>query len=81
MFNVGEDVYKYTYETLRRYVIEKDCVINNADDLLKIYITMKEKGYFYAAVKDKRWMEVKKILKEFSKAFEEDRTILDNDLR
>ncbi len=76
-----KDIGQYTFEALREFVVYSEEKIENVDDLLKIYIIMKNQGYFYEADKDGKMNEVKKYLRKFSKAYSIDKDILEKDLK
>jgi len=75
-----EDYRAYAIESLREYIVYNAITINDRDDLLKVYIMMREEGYFFKAELNKKMDVVKKTLNDFTKLYEEDPAEIEEDL-
>lgn len=75
-----EDYRVYAIESLREYIVYNAMEINDKDDLIKIYIMMREDGYFFKAEINKKMDIVKKTLNDFTKLYEEDPAEAEEDL-
>lgn len=65
------------FEEIREFIVYNDLNITCKDDLLEVVVKMKAKGYFDKVKKENRMREFRSLLSAFTKAYEEDQSILD----
>lgn len=65
------------FEEIRRYIIENDVEITCKDDLVELFVTMRDKGYFYPIRKENRMRDFRELLSKFANYYEENKRILD----
>ena len=65
------------FEEIREFIVYNDIEISCKDDLIELFVKMREKGYFGEVKKDHRMRELRENLSVFSKIYEKDATILD----
>ena len=70
----------YALETLREYLVYNDVDIKDKHDLIKTFIIMREEGYFFKAVINKKMNEVRKTLNEYIALYEQNPTEIENEL-
>lgn len=80
MVGLEKGVKAYAYDSLREYIVYNNIEVKSKDDLTKIFVVMHDKGYFYKAVVNNLFDEVKSALKEFANYYEKDNSILEKDL-
>lgn len=70
----------YALDQMREYLIVNDIEVESKEDFTKIYFDMLKTGYFYKADVANELDEVRNIIRDFAKAYEKDRDILEKDL-
>ena len=75
-----KDAKVFALETFREYIVYNVDKIHSKDDLVKIYLKMNSKGYFYKAEECKKMNEVKRVLNELFRVYEKDHSIIEKDL-
>ena len=67
-------------EDIREFIVYNDIEITSKDDLIEMFVKMSSKGYFYRVKKENQMRKLRIVLKQFAKAYEQDKDILDTDL-
>lgn len=75
-----QDMKVFALEELRAYIVFNSVEIHDRDDLLRVYLKMHKEGYFYKVEEAGKMREIKKMLNDFSNAYEKDADILEEDL-
>ena len=70
----------HALEQLREYLIINDVEVNDKEDIIEIYLTMRKKGYFLKADMNHWLDDVRSTFKEFADAYSKDKDILEKDL-
>ena len=68
-------------EELREYIVECDIEISCRDDLLSVFIEMKEDYCFSFAEEKEKMREARRIFKKFADLYESDHSIWEKDLQ
>ena len=76
----NKSVKAYALDQLREYLIINDVEVTNKDDFVKIYLDMKNGGYFYKADVKGALAEVRQAFSELADAYEKDADVLEKDL-
>lgn len=75
-----DKVIKNSFEQIREYIVFNDIEVDGKDDLIKLFVTMSDKGYFYEAKQKEKMKELRSLFSKFANYYEEDKAILDKDL-
>jgi hypothetical protein len=70
----------YALDQMREYLIVNDIEVESKEDFTKIYFDMLKSGYFYKADVANELDEVRNIIRDFAKAYEKDKDLLERDL-
>lgn len=65
------------FEEIREYILENNMDITCKDDLLELFIKMRNKGFFSEVKKEKKMRVLREKLSVFCAIYEKDPTILD----
>ncbi len=70
----------YALDQMREYLVINDIEVESKEDFTKIYFDMLKGGYFYKADVANELDEVRNVIRDFAKAYEKDKDILEKDL-
>ena len=75
-----KDIETHALEELREYLIFNNIEIKSKDQLMNVYLKMFNEGYYYKATIYVMRDDVRKALKNFANAYEENHDVLDKEL-